>query len=163
MRLALAAAALALSACGGDVDLTGTYQVYDNEGGPCGSQLGDLSTRYYIVMAPVDVGYQAQCFQDAALQVISYAEPGSRVFDHTVDGGWSGTSASTGHDSEGGACWVNYIVAVATRDGDRLHIDVRRYAQNATMTNIPCTVDEAERRGTTLNVCGDTRIDATKL
>jgi hypothetical protein len=153
---------LALAACGGEVDLTGTYRVYDQQQSVCGTPLSDVTGTFYIVMHPIDVGYQANCFGDASLVTESFAWPDKTVFDHAIDGGWRGTAASTGHDSEGGACWVDYLEASVHRDGDRLLFDLHKYQQNATLTGIPCTVDEANRRGSTLQLCSEQTVDATR-
>ena len=164
MRIALAV--LLLGGCGtDDVDLSGVYAVTtDVASAPCGTDTAVTMGPAYLHFYKGDLFGQTvfqydECKDRAANDCLasgglfeSLAEP--------LDHGWRGRLSSSSHS--GTHCLMTYVEETAIANGSHLTVDKARYEFEGDLPDGECTIDEAERRGTSMACKSHSRRDAEK-
>lgn len=165
MRAALLVLALG-SGCGTDeVDLSGVYAVtVDVASAPCGVDTPMTDGPAYLHFFKADLFGQTvfqydECKDRAATDCFasgglfeSLAEP--------IDLGWRGRTSSSSMTAT--RCLLLYIEETAIANGSHLTVEKARYEYDGDIPAQGCTIDEAERRGTTMTCRTHARREAER-
>ncbi len=163
MKYVLAALALA-AACSDDVDLTGVYRVdADVASSPCGTDQPIMMPPAYLRLAKDELlgneYFSLQTCSDAAGTDCAGGGLFGTSFHEPIDGGWRGVMYSASGTTA--TCDLSYTEHTAVLTSAMLVVDITTYSEQT--SDVACTVDEAEARGTTMPCSDHERIDATRL
>jgi hypothetical protein len=166
MRAAHVVCALVLVGCGtDDVDLSGVYAVtLDVASAPCGNDAPVAMGPAYLHFFKAELFGQTvfqydeckdreanDCFAAGGL-FESLAEP--------IDNGWQGRTSSSSMTAT--RCLMTYVEETAIANGSHLTVERTRYEYDGDIPATGCSIDEAERRGTTMDCKSHSRREAEK-
>jgi hypothetical protein len=164
LTLAPLTALTALTACGGDVDLSGVYRVDSSvSSSPCGADVPDPTPPAFLSFSRGDfLGSDffsyAEC-TDAAATDCRASGGLLEGFFEPRDAGWFGyASFASGPD---GSCSLGLDERSATLDGSTLTIESHSYRQDD--VDAPCQPAEAEVRGHDMPCTSHSLIVARRL
>jgi hypothetical protein len=165
MRATFVALALFVGCGTDDVDLSGVYAItVDVASAPCGNDAAVAMGPAYLHFYKSDFAGQpffqydeckdlaaTDCFASGGL-FEGLAEP--------IDNGWRGRLSSSSMTAT--RCLMTYVEETAIANGSHLTVDKARYEYDGEIPATGCTIEEAERRGTTMTCESHSRREAEK-
>lgn len=165
MRFAVVALLFACACGTDDVDLTGTYAItVDVASAPCGADTAVATGPSYLRFYKSEFSGQPFFQYDECLDLqLTMCVASGGLFEglaEPIDNGWRGRLSSSSSTST--RCLMTYVEETAIANGSHLTVDKARYEYDGPVPAQGCNIDEAERRGTTMDCVSHSRREAEK-